>query len=80
MDPKSKFMKMRDLEILFVEVNIEEDGDSEEGVMNPDRALMRYEFVDAVLRMTYRKYVMVRGTTAKTICSCSECAQGLTRS
>ena len=59
MDPTSKFVKSRDLDILFVEVNIEEDGDSEEGLMNPDRALLRFEFVDAVIRMAHRKYVMV---------------------
>jgi hypothetical protein len=28
--------------------------------MNPDRALLRFEFVDAIIRMANRKYVMVR--------------------
>jgi hypothetical protein len=41
-------------------VNIEENAKSDVGLMNPDRALMRFEFLDALLRVANRKYLMVR--------------------
>jgi hypothetical protein len=56
-----RFCKPKDLDIIFVEVNIEENAKSDVGLMNPDRALMRFEFVDALMRVANRKFVLVSG-------------------
>ena len=57
---RGRYCKPKDLDIIFVEVNIEENAKSDVGLMNPDRALMRFEFLDALLRVANRKYLMVR--------------------
>jgi hypothetical protein len=59
-DVKSKFCKPKDIDLIFVAVNVEVNSKTDEDLMNPDRALMRFEFLDALLRIAYRKFVMVR--------------------
>ncbi len=59
-DARSKFCKPKDIDLIFVAVNVEANSKSDEDLMNPDRALMRFEFLDALLRIAYRKFVMVR--------------------
>ena len=58
-DVRSKFCKPKDIDLIFVAVNVEVNTKSEEDMMNPDRALMRFEFLDAIMRIAYRKFVMV---------------------
>ena len=41
------------------QVNIEENSKSDVGLFNPDRALMRFEFMDSILRIAHRKFNMV---------------------
>ena len=59
-DNASKYCRAKDIDIIFVEVNVEENAKSDVGLFNPDRALMRFEFMDAILRIANRKYNMVR--------------------
>ena len=55
-DQDSASCKGRDLDTIFILSNVEADKKSEESKVNEDRALMRWEFVEAVVRIALAKY------------------------
>jgi Ran GTPase-activating protein (RanGAP) involved in mRNA processing and transport len=48
----------RDFDELFTLANAEVDEDSAEGVINPDKQLMRFEFLEILLRASMKKYFL----------------------
>lgn len=61
-DESSREMRRQHAELIFTVVNMEEDGGSAEGTANADRALMRFELLEAVLRLGIAKYLQSGAT------------------
>jgi len=57
MDPKSVGVKYQDLVRMFVSTNFEEDSKTEEAEANDDDALVRFEFLEIVVRASFGKYI-----------------------
>jgi len=58
-DDRSKFCRRQDAEIVFTVTNLEEDPSSAAGEANADRALCRFELLEAVVRLAISKYLKV---------------------
>eukprot|EP00505_MAST-04D_sp_SCG-Rhode-Island_P000787 Stramenopile-MAST_4_protein_787 len=56
-DAKSKTCKRKDLDTIFIVANVEEDKSSKVNKANDDRALMRFEFLECVVRIAVQKYL-----------------------
>ena len=56
-DPESKFCSENDLSTLFIAANVEEDGGTEENKINYQRALMRFEWLEVIVRIGFAKYL-----------------------
>ena len=56
-DNKSKTCKRKDLDTIFIVANVEEDKSSKVNKANDDRALMRFEFLEVVIRIAVQKYL-----------------------
>ena len=56
-DSKSKTCKRKDLDTIFIVANVEEDKASKVNKQNDDRALMRFEFLEVVVRIAIQKYL-----------------------
>eukprot|EP00943_MAST-04B_sp_MAST-4B-sp1_P009198 g9198.t1 len=56
-DNKSKTCKRKDLDTIFIVANVEEDKSSKVNKTNDDRALMRFEFLEVVIRIAVQKYL-----------------------
>jgi len=56
-DERSATCKQRDLDRVFVATNFEQDPGSDAGRANLDRALMRFEFLEALMRAAYAKFL-----------------------
>eukprot|EP00798_Chlamydomonas_sp_ICE-L_P014655 gene14655-20689_t len=52
--------KLADLDRIFLIANFEEDKTTESADANPDKALMRFEFLEALIRTAYAKYLEKR--------------------
>jgi len=58
-DDRSKYCRRQDAEIIFTVTNLEENPKSSEGEANADRALCRFELLEAVVRLAIAKYLKV---------------------
>lgn len=56
-DDTSAGCKNAHLDTIFISTNFEEDKGTEENVVNLDDALMRFEFMEAVLRVARAKFI-----------------------
>lgn len=56
-EPGSKTCGSPDLSTLFIAANVEENPKSEENKVNYDRALMRFEFLEVIIRVAIAKYL-----------------------
>ena len=64
---------MKDLEMMFVTVNFEEGENPLEDELNPDKSLIRSEFLEALLRIANRKYLKVSLKEVGTNCPYTSC-------
>ena len=55
-DGKSKFCKMKDCDVMFITTNYEENKDSAESDDNDDLCLMRFEFLEIIVRVAIAKF------------------------
>jgi hypothetical protein len=55
--PDNDTCTWKDLDTMFLSTNVEEDGDSAEGDANDDRALMRFEWLEIIIRIAFAKYL-----------------------
>ena len=64
-DEESVFLKVSDLQNFFIAANLEETAvtteQSDINNINPDRALMRFEFIRVIARLAVAKYTGGRG-------------------
>jgi len=51
----SKYCSQRDLDVIFIQANRDPDGALDADITNPARALIRYEFLEAVVRIACAK-------------------------
>lgn len=57
LDAKSAGVKSADLVRMFVSTNFEEDSKTEESEANDDDALVRFEFLEIIIRASFGKYI-----------------------
>eukprot|EP00210_Caulerpa_lentillifera_P005165 g4937.t1 len=57
LDSKSTGVKSTDLVRMFVSTNFEEDSKTEESEANDDDALVRFEFLEIIIRASFGKYI-----------------------
>jgi hypothetical protein len=59
LDPASKFCGRRDLDALFIQSTKDAEGRADPDLSNPDRSLVRFEFIELLLRVAVGKYQAV---------------------
>ncbi|KXZ56071.1 hypothetical protein GPECTOR_2g953 [Gonium pectorale] len=55
-DPESQYCKRSDCDTIFIVCNFQPDKKSAEAAVNMENAMMRYEFLEAIVRLAIAKY------------------------
>ncbi|GMH44651.1 hypothetical protein BSKO_12603 [Bryopsis sp. KO-2023] len=60
LDPKSLGSKSSDLDTMFVSTNFEEESGTHDAEANDDDALVRFEFLEIIIRASFGKYITTK--------------------
>ncbi len=76
-DQDSQYMRRSDADTIFIVSNFQPDKSSQAAAVNDEHALMRFEFLEAVVRIAVAKYGKVRCASWREpvrvfVCVCAE--------
>ena len=66
--PESDFCKRSDLDTIFIAANYEEDRNSEDAKLNDDNSLMRFEYIETLVRIAVARFIRTVPDFPKDIC------------